>query len=119
MTNLVACIPTDQEGKKAGQPDGDYIEACQPRLEELIEIADPKLIVTVGALARKWMEQGFKSSVRVNPKISFCDIIHPAAILRANISQRDITVQRCIITIQKAIEEVLDPKYVPPTPRVR
>lgn len=53
-TNLVGCIPLGDDSKKFDEPPKEAIEACAPRLRELVAIAKPKVIVTVGTLADKW-----------------------------------------------------------------
>ncbi len=104
--NLVCCIPREEDGAKTIEPSNDDIESCKPRLEEFIEIAQPKLIVCVGKLSSSWFEQGFSHSVVIPDGTELCEIVHPAAVLRSNISQRGLMVQRCIITIRNRIEEV-------------
>jgi DNA polymerase len=103
LTNLVGCIPRE-DGKKAGEPDHECIMTCRPRLEELIRIAQPRLIVRVGKLAKEYLDQGYKHSVKVPEGITMIDIIHPSAILRANIAQRGLLVQKAVVTLSNALE---------------
>ncbi len=108
ITNLVSCIPREDNGEgqqKAAQPELECIEACTPRLQEFMEIADPKLIVCVGALARDMLAPGFRQSIGFHKEIPLVDIVHPAHILRANIAQRGLAIQRCIVTVHNAIQE--------------
>lgn len=102
MTNLVACIPKDETNTKFAEPPPEAIKACEKRLEELILMCNPKLIIAVGELANKWL-----------PKMQVMDwmwtgtfvcIQHPAAILRADIMQRGLLIQRCIATLEDALE---------------
>jgi DNA polymerase len=109
MTNLVGCIPRDGEVGKATQPPDEAIRKCTPRLKDLIWIAKPRLIVCVGALASKWLQ---------NPKVfepswweplgevRFVSIAHPAFLLRLSMAQRPLEVQRAIITLRDAGEEL-------------
>lgn len=106
LTNLVACIPRGEDHKKVGEPDAECIEECKPRLEKLIEIASPKLIVAVGKLAEQYLEPGYKHSVDVRRDITRISITHPAAILRANPTQKGLMVQRCRVTIVQALEDL-------------
>jgi uracil-DNA glycosylase family 4 len=96
FTNIVACIPKDDNAQKFKEPSKVHIKACRERLKEFVKIAKPKLIVCVGKLAEK-----YSPTVRLQRSI-----IHPAAILRADISQRSLAVHRCIVTISNAIEEL-------------
>jgi uracil-DNA glycosylase len=105
-TNLVACVPRDEDGAKTIEPCNEDIESCKFRLEEFIEIAKPKLIVCVGKLASDWFEQGYKHSIQIPDGTVLCSITHPAAILRSNVTQRGLMIQRCVVTLQNVVEEV-------------
>jgi uracil-DNA glycosylase len=111
-TNLVGCIPRDEEGQKAGEPDDESVEACAPRLQEFVRIARPKLIVCVGRVARDWLDLKYHRHIeldgdRTERQIPRVDVIHPAAILRVPVIHREINIQRSIITIAKAIMQYL------------
>jgi DNA polymerase len=95
LTNLVACIPLEG-GSKAAQPSKECILACRPRLQEFYRLCQPKLVVYVGDWAAKHplLEGGYKA-IR---------IIHPAAILRMNVAQQGLAIQRTIISLGDATE---------------
>lgn len=95
FANVIACIPKDESNTKVTDPPKFAIEACKERLAEIIQIARPRAIIWVGAVAKK---HGPKS---IPATLDFlqCDIIHPAAILRMNISQRGLAAQRCAVKI--------------------
>jgi uracil-DNA glycosylase family 4 len=94
LTNLLACIPRDPDDTKA-DPQDSWIKKCAPRLREFISLSQPQLIVKVGSLANDYVKTDIRS----------VSITHPAAILRANIAQRGLAIQRCVVTIVKAIEQ--------------
>lgn len=100
FTNLVACIPLGEDRRKVSEPTKEWIEACRERLVEFVEICDPKLVVGVGALAKK----NIPSTVLNDRK--FVDLIHPAAILRMNVAQQGLAAQRCVVTLTDALEEL-------------
>lgn len=102
FTNLVACIPKDGELVKTGEPPKESIEACAPRLLELIEMANPKLFVAVGVLAGKWLPKIYKEL----PVDRTIQIVHPAAILRAEPVQQGILVQRAIVSLSNASQGI-------------
>ena len=106
FTNLVCCIPRDEEGGKASEPDHDAIQACSGRLSEFIGLASPKLLVAVGKLAKEYIEPGYKHSVKRSSKIPFIEIHHPAYILRASQAQQGLLAQRCIVKLKNAVEEL-------------
>lgn len=105
ISNLVACIPLGEDGKKTEEPDDEAVTACKPRLEELVRIASPKLIIAVGALARDWLKPGYKHSVKVPPGTPLTDVTHPAAVIRANIAAQSLMRQRCEVVITNAVHD--------------
>lgn len=135
FTNLISCIPLDDASAKFGEPPRYAILACRDRLREFVAIAQPKLIVCVGKLAEKWVpkllgeiseqisaiahgkvnggsQKGKKITVKERSvacdavrQNCFVSITHPAAILRADVSQRALAIQRTIITLSDAFEE--------------
>lgn len=97
-TNLVACIP--RSDGKITQPEEHQIRACARRLEEMIKLANPKLIVCVGKLAEKWIKEGAEDN-----GIATVSITHPAAILRMHVTERGLAMQNCERDLRDAIEE--------------
>ena len=106
LTNLVGCIPKEG-GTKTGEPDDESILSCKPRLEEFIGIANPRLIVAVGNLSRTFLERGMRDSVRIPREVKVAGIVHPAFILRQNVANQGLQIQRCVVTIANAVEELL------------
>lgn len=76
---------------KVGEPPPEAIKACALRLQELIEICRPEVTVAVGKLAAKHVEFD-------------AEIVHPAAILRMDLSQKWLAEQRAAVVISEAIE---------------
>lgn len=93
LTNLVGCIPIGEEGSKTAEPPKEAIMTCRPRLVDIIEICQPQLVVSVGTLAKKHLPGGDFATV---------SIIHPAAILRMDLSQKGLAIQRCIVELEMA-----------------
>jgi len=93
MINLVGCIPRDESNAK-GEPPKEAIVSCRPRLQRIMELCDPSLIVAVGLL-----------SLKHAPKmddVMTVSITHPAAILRMDVSQQALAIKRCVITVESA-----------------
>lgn len=107
FTNLVACIPLDDAGKKFSEPDDECVEACKPRLVQLVEMAQPRLIVTVGQLAADWLTPGFKHSHKL-PGVRQAGIVHPAAILRAPLAAQGLMTKRSIVTLAAAFAKLIE-----------
>lgn len=108
ITNLVGCIPPPDDHGKEGEPDHEAIEACRPRLQGLIDIVNPRLVVRVGAFARKWVAFGFKGEVRLPDGCKVIDIDHPGSMLphRAPVAQRGFMLQRATVTLSQAVEDI-------------
>lgn len=103
-TNIVGCIPKlPDSNRKAEEPTKEEIEACSPRVEEIIGIAKPKVIVAVGLLAQK--------QAKAEDWCKYAKIVlvsHPAFILRiTNPSQKKHEYDRVIIQLATAFREWL------------
>lgn len=99
FTNLIACIPRDNEDAKLITPPKFAIDACRPRLEECVRLVKPKLIVMVGKEAEQ--------HTPFHEGIYQVGIVHPAYILRAHVAQRGLLEQRCVIGMEEAYEEAM------------
>jgi DNA polymerase len=95
LTNLVACIPLGDDGAKTEEPPKESILACAPRLEELIKLCKPKIIIGVGDLAKKYLGDRLT-----------CSIVHPAWILRLDPAQQGLACQRSVVTIEDAVADL-------------
>jgi uracil-DNA glycosylase len=112
FTNLVGCIPRDDGGlaKAADGPDDDQVGACTPRLQEIVRIADPALLVLVGKQSQEWITPGYKHSIRFHKSIKTVGIIHPAAIMRQNVANQSVAWQRCVVQVATALEDLRPPE---------
>lgn len=100
LTNLVACFPREAKEEGNNEPPEVAIEACARRLKAFVGLCKPKLIVYVGKLAAK------HGKLSVDTDCPFVEIIHPAAILRMDVSQQGLAFQRAVVTIADAVEEL-------------
>jgi uracil-DNA glycosylase len=105
FTNVVCCIPRDEDGRKAIEPDHEAILQCRDRLSEFVDLCKPRLVVCVGKLAKDYLDRGYKHSLKLPEGTAQIDVTHPAAILRANIAQQGLMFQRCVVQIANAVEE--------------
>ena len=103
ITNIVACIPKDEEGRKTVEPTAKQIRACSDRLKEICHLCKPKVVVCVGKLATKWVEKLLSDTTT----FSSVNVTHPAAILRMGIEQREFAAEQALITLRDALEELL------------
>lgn len=107
FTNVVACIPRGQlAGDKLGQPPDAALLACQPRLVEMVELAQPRLLVAVGKLAADWTAPGLKRSPKFARAVRRVEVIHPAAILRAPEAARGLMERRNVETLRTAAASI-------------
>jgi uracil-DNA glycosylase len=104
FTNVVGCIPRGDDGNKMLEPDDSHAEACQPRLVDIVHIADPRLIVQVGTFAETWTQPNYKHSPKFHKPIPMVKIVHPAAILRSRVDQKDYQKQLNVIALSDALE---------------
>lgn len=102
FVNLVGCMPKDDVGRKRGEPLPIEIAACWPRLDAFFEICKPELIVAVGDLSmrqaklQKWDQRAHVTT-----------IVHPASILRDDITRQGLTHQRVIAILSDAFLDLL------------
>lgn len=103
MTNLVACLPSAKvaankssalEDGSGWEPTKEEITACAGRLLEVIKIARPKLIVTLGKLAAK--------HTPIPPGRRVLHLIHPAAILRTQ-GTKDSAKRQSVVRLANAL----------------
>jgi DNA polymerase len=103
--NLLACIPLDQDGDKVEEPPDDSVKACSERLLELVDLARPKVIVTVGACARDWLDPSYIHSIKVDRDIPRVHMDHPAYILRAPWAQKNMLVNRSVQVLRAMVRD--------------
>ncbi len=105
FTNLISCIPLDVDGNKVNEPDKQHVYACADRLNELVKLANPAVIVMVGKLSAKWVPKVVLGELLDN--VLTTQITHPAAILRANVSQKGLAVQQTAVALSTVWEDVV------------
>lgn len=109
ISNVVACIPWKHHRiwKKSTHfvdpyevrpPTKEEAKSCSPRLLELLEICQPKAIVTLGKSAAKFVSSSPEKYQR-------CELVHPAFLLRQTDMQLDL--KRCILKLSAFISKVL------------
>lgn len=75
IVNIVGCRPTELENpKKNRAPEDDEIRACFPRLQQIIEIVDPFVILMLGDVAYKTLSSD-KGTVTKHARNKFLDQI--------------------------------------------
>lgn len=117
FTNLVACIPKDETNTKTAEPAKEHMDACFKRLKEFVRLCKPRVIINVGKLSKQYIygEAMFSKSggdkvewLREDQFIRFGEITHPAAILRADITQRGLMAQRAEAIISEVVYAILN-----------
>ena len=98
FTSLVACIPKDKNGDKIHEPDIKCIKRCSKRLRSVIKLTKPSAIISVGQLAKKHIPADIEAQ--------FANIIHPAAILRLDVSQQSLAIHRCIVQVFEVVKSL-------------
>jgi len=91
ITNLVACFPKEAKESGKNEPPAKCIKACRPRLQSMMDIANPKVIVWVGKLAAK------HGPLAVGDRdVLMAEIVHPAFMLRKDYEERKWEMKRAI-----------------------
>ncbi len=107
LYNVVSCVPKGSQGKKIHTPEEEAIVACLPKVREFVDICEPDLIVCVGSIADNWIVGRTKKTEKTAIQgYGTITIVHPAALLRMNISVRPLETQKCVVTIVDALEEL-------------
>lgn len=110
-TNILCCIPAEEDGTKienlGEHPHAaEYAKACSARLVEFItRVAQPKLVVCVGKYSTKYLKKFVP-----HRDFQYVEITHPAAILRADVGQKGLLMQRNIVALRDAFEALLEVK---------
>jgi DNA polymerase len=107
LTNLISCIPFDEERRQLEEPPDESVKACGSRLIEMVEIAKPELIICVGKHAKEWLDPELKASIKIDPKVPRIGIRHPAWILRQPTIHQDMETRKAVIAITDAVESYL------------
>lgn len=105
FTNLVACIPKDDSDKPYVDPSEKSIKACRPRLEQIINIAKPKLIVCVGKLSQKYLGEEYQEK-----GWNVVHTVHPAFILKTDTAarvQRDLLIKRTVAILRDGFSSLV------------
>lgn len=105
-TNLIACLPLDETGSKVKEPPEESIKKCSDRLLEIVGICRPKLIVSVGKLPEKWLKKILFNDPESDLSANTVTIVHPAAILRAEVAQQTLLVRQAVVTLADAFGEL-------------
>lgn len=111
FTNVVACLPVDENGKKSDEPEIEAIEACRDRLTEFVELAKPRAIVLVGKLSEKYTPlatERIEKEANI-PAVQWRKIVHPSAILKLKTKQPEqigLLIQTCTVTISDLLTDL-------------
>lgn len=117
FTNIICCLPLDEERRKVKRPPHESVMACRPRLETFInEFARPRLIVAVGREASDYIQErpagkktkkGGERCTRLPDGCKVVEVTHPAAILRQPQAMQSFSRQRVVVALRKAVEGLL------------
>jgi len=98
FTNILACIPRQSSDRSGGIRKPSRVEAkeCRSRLLELIKIASPRLIITLGKIPQSLLP------VDSLPDIPIENMLHPAAIIRTfdtSPPRANLQYKRCVASL--------------------
>lgn len=74
ITNVVACFPGKDAKNRFNKPTEEHADACRDRLEEMVELASPKLVILLGQVPLEFCSKilGYRT----------LHVYHPSYILR-------------------------------------
>ena len=111
LTNLVCCFPADAKARGENEPEHNEIEACRPRLVDFVTLARPTLVVFVGRLSDSYGPWVVAPGVTCAGGVveghqtlrRWTSIVHPAAILRMPLAQKQMAVQKSVVVLRSAV----------------
>jgi len=91
ITHAIACTPFNETKTSTEPPNATEVTNCSPRIDELIQLAEPEYIIAAGKVAAKQLTKlGYE----------FLEIQHPTRI--ANQGEKGLVdLKRCILQIQE------------------
>ncbi len=120
LTNLVACFPRDAKDRGENEPEHDEILACRQRLVEFVRVSRPRLIVLVGALAKRYVSGAamFRlDGAGCQPEwvpdgtvLEFVEIVHPAHIKRKDVplAKKQSMITHAVVTLRAAVDDMIE-----------
>lgn len=106
FANLLACIPIGDDGRKVESPPEECVRACAPRLDDLIFIAKPRLIVCLGKEAAGWFDGKYGAGGPTPPVgVPRLHLVHPAALLRMQYDMEIVMTRRAVAALATAIQD--------------
>lgn len=97
FANIVACMP--KEDGKIRTPTKKEADSCSHRLVQFVQMAEPRLVVTFGKTAEKFLAEPIQ-------RYSVLHLIHPAAILRASGSDQTLKYRRALLNLTNYLTNV-------------
>lgn len=104
MLNVVGCFPrqpTETHSGEIRKPKAPEIKACQPRLLEVLEIIRPRLLFTVGQIAKSHLPPTLGSFLELPPY----HVIHPAAILRMKPEEQNLGYKKALGALLRGLRD--------------
>lgn len=98
FANILCCVPYDEDNVKVRPPEKEEAKACKPHLVDLWELAEPKLVVTLGTVAKKFLPREMQGS--------HLNLTHPSYFIRKGLGINDVPCKRFILTLEKQIKEM-------------
>lgn len=109
FTNLIGCVPWETDKVAVTSPPPRFaIDACRPRLEEILRLADMFLVVTLGDSPKKVFTSTLKSAIKLPEGVEMIHLVHPAAIIRADTTRREAFTRRAVVQLQDACEDLAE-----------
>ena len=107
LVNVLGCVPKEEGIKIKGSAlSKDSIQKCFPRVLELIDLVDPKLIISVGTIAKNTLARGLPGTKCAD--IPTRHVIHPSHILsNMGVVQQSYACRQSVAIISDAADLVI------------
>lgn len=107
FTNMVGCIPLYGDPPVEEEPSHDDVMRCRERLQEFVEICQPRLVIAVGKIAKDFFcDPKYRERIRVPEGCVVETIQHPGAIIQANVIHQGLMRDRSVIALRDIFEDV-------------
>ncbi len=106
VADLVACLPPWDAKKREPVVDDASVKACAPKLQQLVKLAEPRLVVCMGRFVRTWLMEWSRNRVTFHRVVKTVEVAHPWTIVKAPEAQKGMMFKRAVVTIGDAVEEL-------------
>lgn len=112
ISNILGCIPRSPSDIGTGElrtPHKEEAAACQPRLTSILEMANPKLIVLLGEIAKRFFPPVIKTINLPRWNGKPLHLVHPSKIVRTHQespSAASLMEKKFVLALSESLKEI-------------